>query len=156
MNEYGTTSTESSCGVGRAEKAKIPSAIVVAAPIRSKLCVCEASAFSTAFLTHTYARSLYFLVSPYQRPRGGRLAYGRGYLLVCLAVGTITTFPRTIHWAGPFETTGPTPIPEKKEACGCGGHGGGAPGHGRVMQDAQAEGKKTGSVIRPNPFLFWP
>ena len=33
------TSTESSCGVGRAEKTKIPSATVVAAPIRSKLCV---------------------------------------------------------------------------------------------------------------------
>ena len=45
--DKGVTSTESSCGVARAEKTKIPSAGVVATPIRSKLCVCVASAFST-------------------------------------------------------------------------------------------------------------
>ena len=37
LSEKDVTSTESSCGVGRAEKTKIPSATVVAAPIRSKL-----------------------------------------------------------------------------------------------------------------------
>ena len=47
--DKGVTSTESSCGVARAEKTKIPSAGVVATPIRSKLCVCVASAFSTVF-----------------------------------------------------------------------------------------------------------
>ena len=35
--------------MGFFEKAKIPSAGVVATPIRSKLCVCVASAFSTVF-----------------------------------------------------------------------------------------------------------
>ena len=54
----GVTSTESSCGVGRAEKAKIPSATVVAAPIRSKLCVRRRRLRSSRLLTHTYARSL--------------------------------------------------------------------------------------------------
>ena len=56
--DKGVTSTESSCGVGRAEKAKIPSATVVAAPIRSKLCVRRRRLRSNRLLTHTYARSL--------------------------------------------------------------------------------------------------
>ena len=62
--DKGVTSTESSCGVGRGEKAKIPSATVVAAPIRSKLCVRRRRLRSSRLLTHTYARSFFFLLCP--------------------------------------------------------------------------------------------
>ena len=61
MNAKGVTSTESSCGVARAEKTKIPSAGVVATPIRSKLCVRRRRLRSNRLLTHTYARSLKFV-----------------------------------------------------------------------------------------------